>query len=222
MRNTLFLGAALAALAWSTTSNAGIIYYEGGGNTGTSTVNLRTVSLANASNDIYGDTVGSPSYEILFHSNSDLLYTDGTGQAKIRATEVATDLNVSDPNTYGVIGDLTFGPTGAFDMTKAIWNVDVEFDSDVFVSGIDQDGVAFTNTFSFTAAANGSNWITAEAVHGQTIDTLTISGQSIVGISDLQQFRVGVTDEPTEVTAPSHVALLSLGLCGLFGARMRK
>ena len=130
------------------------------------------------------------------------------------------------------ITDLTFGatnPTTGF--TKTVFNVDTLADTTVAINAKDQFGTSFL--FDLDATGSGQNFVTVYTLLDQWIDTITLTGDGIAAIEDLQQVRVGQGTFPTcpdcepnptsEVPIPGAAFLFGPALVGLatIGRRRR-
>jgi hypothetical protein len=128
------------------------------------------------------------------------------------------------------ITDLTFGATDAtIGFTKAVFNVDTLENTVVSIEAKDQFGTSFN--FNLNADGSGQNYVTVYTILDQWIDTITLTGDGIAAIEDLQQVRVGPGSFPGgggpgtvgEVPIPAAAWLFGSALVGLGGvARKRK
>jgi hypothetical protein len=200
-------------------ANADILFCIGNGQCGGSgDVENVLLRKGTTGTTVYGDT-NQTDTEIFFsttqsNGGAELSIPSG-GQARIEGVDGAQ------------ITDLTFGATLAdIGFTKAVFNVDVLENTVVGIEAKDQFGTSFN--FNLNADGTGQNYVTVYTILDQWIDTITLTGDGIAAIEDLQQVRVGPGSfpdggpDPVSVPEPAPAALLGLGLIGIGLTRFRK
>jgi len=213
----------LSAMALSlaaASASADILFCLGNGQCGGSgDVENVLLRQGDTGTTVYGDT-NQTNTEIFFtttQSNGGAeLSIPSNGQARIEGVGGAQ------------ITDLTFGATQAdIGFTKAVFNIDTLEDTQVAITATDQFGTDFN--FLLDADGTGQNYVTVYTILDQWIDTITLVGDGIAAIEDLQQVRVGPGTFPggpgpvSEVPIPAAAWLFGSGLLGLAGvARKRK
>ena len=203
-------------------ANADILFCLGNGQCGGSgDVENVLLRQGTTGTTVYGDT--NQSNTEIFFSTTQVnggaeLSIPSNGQARIEGVGGAQ------------ITDLTFGATDVdVGFTKAVFNVDTLADTTVAIQAQDQFGGLFD--FSLNATGSGQNFVTVYTILDQWIDTITLTGNGIAAIEDLQQVRVGPGTFPdgggsgtgNEVPIPAAAWLFGSALLGLSGvARKRK
>jgi len=200
-------------------ANADILFCLGNGQCGGSgDVENVLLRKGTTGTTVYGDTNQSNT-EVFFSTTQSnggaALSIPSGGQARIEGVDGAQ------------ITDLTFGATLAdIGFTKAVFNVDTLADTVVGIEAKDQFGTSFN--FNLNADGTGQNYVTVYTILDQWIDTITLTGDGIAAIEDLQQVRVGPGSfpggdpDPQSVPEPAPAALLGLGLIGIGLTRFRK
>ena len=164
-------------------------------------------------NPITGET-NQTNTLIDFTSTTDTLLTQGSGQSELRAQD-------------GFIDEVTFyaqDPTIGFD--HVVFNVDAAADSTIFISAIDNFAVLF-DFGAFIADGSGQNFFTIGSDDLQFMTSVTILGDGITALTELQQVRVSPGTLPIppdpggEIPLPAAVWFFGSGLVGL-GAIGRK
>ena len=145
-------------------------------------------------------------------SGSGLLSANPSGQATVSGGTGNTALTQI---TFGVDSD-------AF--TRAVFNLNASTDGDVMmlVQGFNIDGGFFQN--SYEVDANGQNFFTVDAILGQSITSIGLTGINGAIFQDLRQVRIGgeAPDNSTPVPEPASMMLLGTGLAALVAARKRR
>ena len=216
MRKTLIAMSLLAAGS----ANADIVFCLGNGQCGGSgDVENVLLRQGTTGTTVYGDT-NQTNTEIFFTTTQAgggaELSIPSNGQARIEGVGGAQ------------ITDLTFGATAVdVGFTKAVFNIDTLADTTVDITATDQFGTDFN--FSLSADGTGQNYVTVYTILDQWIDTITLVGDGIAAIEDLQQVRVGPGTFPDggpqvqNVPVPAAAWLMGSALVGLAGvARKRK
>lgn len=203
-------------------ANADILFCLGNGQCGGSgDVENVLLRQGTTGTTVYGDT-NQTDTEIFFTTTQ----TNGGAELSIPSNGQARIEGVGGAQ----ITDLTFGATDAtIGFTKAVFNVDTLEDTVVAIQAKDQFGGLFD--FNLNATGTGQNYVTVYTILDQWIDTITLTGDGIAAIEDLQQVRVGPGTFPGggggggigEVPIPAAAWLFGSALLGLSGvARKRK
>ena len=211
MRNSLLLGAALGLLAITSQSNATLMVCQHPAcelqGTGIENILLTDNQVGNPVTGVTNQT----STLVDFTSTTDTLLTQGSGQSEIRALD-------------GIINEISFyAQDPGIGFSHVVFNVDAAADSLIQITAVDNFGTLF-DFGSFTADGSGQNFFTIGSDDVQWARIVNIYGDGINVLTELQQIRVDpdLIPDPVSVTAPGHVALLAMGLCGLVMARARK
>jgi hypothetical protein len=209
-QSLIILLVVIVALLVGVKANATIIIYDRleGGSGDVENVLFNEPGLITTGTTIQG-ILNQSDYLIDFTGNEELT-TPAIGQARIEASDGSLNfltIAMNDPN---------------LGFNKVQFNIDAAEDGQVSLSFLDQFNNLYTDTFDLDGA--GENWFTAIAFDGQVIVLATINSQvDLASISDVEQVRIGATDqtETSPVSEPATMLLLGPGLLGLVGL-MRK
>jgi hypothetical protein len=204
LRKTRHLAFALLALTLGGigSARADIVVITGVNNQGT-----YNVLLNSESNDLtVSGTVGPSNVLVDFTSTSGsgLLTADSSGQATIAG---GTGNNPFTQLNFGLANDATF--------TRGVFNINAGTDGSVLihVEGLNIDGGFFED--DFTVDANGQNFFTVNAINGQFIQDISLTGINGATFEDVRQVRLGGGDlVATTVPEPATALLLGLGFAG--------
>lgn len=196
------------ALGFAATAQADIVVTSGVNNQGTDNV------LLNPATNVLTvtGTVGADNLLVSFTSTSGsgLLDANPSGQATVSGGTGNTALTQL---AFELDGDMTF--------TRAVFNINAATSGLVMfhVEGININGGFFESDFSVDA--NGQNFFTVDAINGQSIESISLTGLDGTVFQDIRQVRLG--GFVGAVPEPETYAMLLAGLGAVaFVARRRK
>lgn len=142
-------------------------------------------------------------------SGSGLLNANPSGQATVSGGTGNTSLT-----------QLTFGFAGGETFTRAVFNINAATDGLVVirVEGINIDGGFFED--EFIVDANGQNFFTVDAINGQLITSISLTGINGATFQDVRQVRLGGGE--VVIPEPTSMLLLGSGLLGIAAGVRRR
>jgi hypothetical protein len=154
-------------------------------------------------NPIFG-TTNQTGLSVQFGSN-ETLTAPASGQARVEAVD-------------GFFTTLTTSLPGA-SFTSLILNLDASADGFVNFVATEPNGQV-TNFNSFAVTGSGSNFFTFTTIDGQRLASVALTSTAPISFTDAAQIRIGGAQRNVP-DGGATVAMLGLGLVGLFGLRRR-
>jgi hypothetical protein len=187
------------------------------GNTGTDNVLFNNGALLHSGLLVQGDFNGSGAGFIV-----DFTSASGSGNLGVSGGQAVLVGGTGNLPFTNVTVQLENGAT----FTKAIFNIDV-------TNGLNPPTqVQFTVNYTllggqvfnqvFTVDTNGQNFFGIEAAEGAVINSITIQALGNTTFSEINQWRLGGFNTPSEVPEPASLFLLGTGLAGAAGAVRRR
>jgi hypothetical protein len=157
-------------------------------------------------NPLFG-TTNQTGFSVRF-TGTEALTAPAAGQARIEAV---------DGGFNSLMTDL---PGASF--TSLVLNLDASSNGTILFT-TDMTGASPTQTFSATVNESGSNFFTFTTIDGQRYQSISFTSTSPLSLTfaDAAQFRIGGAQATTVPDGGATVAMLGLGLVGLFGLRRR-
>src|SRR4030095_14371332 len=158
-------------------------------------------------------TVGQNNLLVNFTSSSGsgLLNANPSGQATVSGGTGNTALT-----------QLTFALANSDTFTRAVFNINASTGGSVLihVEGINITGGFFED--DFTVDANGQNFFTVDAINGQLIQSISLTGIDGAVFQDVRQVRLGGGQIIQTVPEPASMFLFGSGLLGVAAGLRRR
>jgi hypothetical protein len=218
-RLVLTLAAAVVMIAASSTAWADPITITVGnpGNTGTDNVLFNNGSLVHSGPLVQGDFNGAGAGFIV-----DFTSASGNGNLGVSGGQAVLVGGAGNTPFTNVTVQLENGAT----FQKLILNIDVtnglapptqvQFTVNYTLLG----GQVFNQVF--TVDANGQNFFGIQAAEGAVINSVTIQALGNTTFAEINQWRLGGFNTPSEVPEPASLFLLGSGLVGTAGMVRRR
>jgi hypothetical protein len=157
-------------------------------------------------------TVGPSNVVVDFTSTSgsDLLSADPSGQARVSGG------TGNDPFT-----NISFFLHNGGTFTRAVFNINAATNgsTQIRVDGVNIGGGFFQSNFAVDA--NGENFFTVDAINGQLIQKITLTGVNNALFEDLRQVRLG-GESSVPVPEPASLILFGAAAATTLAARRRR
>ena len=186
-----------ALVSFPTSSYGDIIFETGVNNQGTDNVLLNDAS----EEAIITGILNSGAFDVAFSSTGGNLNAVASGQARV------TPGAANDPFMnilFGIIG-------GTF--TRAVFNLNAETVGALTIRVTEDNGDV--NDLATTVDDSGQNFFTVDAINGQRIASIELLGGAGVVFEDLRQVRLGGAADQTDVSEPTALVLIGVGLLGM-------
>jgi hypothetical protein len=187
------------------------------GNQGTDNVLFNNGSLIHSGSLVQGDFNGAGAGFIV-----DFTSTSGSGNLGVSGGQAVLVGGTGNTPFSNTTVQLENGAT----FTKLILNIDVtnglqpptqvQFSVNYTLAG----GQVFNQVF--TVDTNGQNFFGIQAAEGAVINSVTVQGLNGTTFQDINQWRLGGFDQPSETPEPASLFLLGSGLVGAAGALRRR